>query len=363
MSFPFRVYHHHDMKEWLARLLSRKGLEDIMDSTLKRAAAAPPSTVSDVWDAPIFRDLYLKNGTRFVEPPDEEGRYIFGLAVDSFNPFSNKQAKQQASVTAIYLYCLNLPPHLRYLPENMYLVGIIPGPHKPSVDQINHFIQLLVDELLVFWDPGVFYSRTAKYPEGRLVRCALGPLVCDLPAARQVSGYGAHNARYFCSVCKLPRKDINEVTDPESWPPRSRDDHRSAATAWKESTTTRGRKNEFAKHSIRWSPLLDLPYWDPIQFTVIDSMHNHYLGLLKHHCRSIWGMDEAAGQGDDEESPSRPSPKEIAAGLQTLYTGTELQLARCKRAVLMHLCSLMQLHPGKGDKKHLLKELMIWVGP
>ena len=112
MSFPFRVYHHHDMKEWLARLLSHNGLEDIMDLVLKHAATVAPSVMSDVWDAPIFRDLSLNDGTRFVEPPPKEGRYIFGLAVNGFNPFSNKQAKQQASVTAIYLYCLNLPPHL-----------------------------------------------------------------------------------------------------------------------------------------------------------------------------------------------------------------------------------------------------------
>lgn len=268
LSFPIRVYLRQDMKEWLGRLLSRQGLEDIMDSTLKRAMGPIPSVMSDIWDAPIFRELYLSDGTRFIDPPTGEGRYVFGLAVDGFNPFQNKQAKQKVTVTAIYVYCLNLPPHLRYLPENMYLVGIIPGPTKPSLDQINHFLQPLVDELLSFWEPGVFYSRTAKYPEGRLVRCALGPLVCDLPAARQVAGFGHYNAKYFCSVCKLPHKNIDDVADPGSWPERSCEDHRRAAQEWLDGRTVGARKAAFQRNSIRWSSLLDLPYWDPIHSTL-----------------------------------------------------------------------------------------------
>ncbi|KDQ50677.1 hypothetical protein JAAARDRAFT_101144, partial [Jaapia argillacea MUCL 33604] len=62
--------------------------------------------------------------------------------------------------------CLNFPPHLWYLHENMYLVGVIPGPNKPSINQINHAINLIMDDLLEFWDPGVWFSRTAKYKLG-----------------------------------------------------------------------------------------------------------------------------------------------------------------------------------------------------
>ncbi|KDQ52401.1 hypothetical protein JAAARDRAFT_50302 [Jaapia argillacea MUCL 33604] len=70
----------------------------------------------------------------------------------------------------------------------MYLVGVIPGPNKPLVNQINHTLQLVVDNLLEFWDPGVWFSRTANYDLGRLIMAALVPLVADMLAARQVRG-------------------------------------------------------------------------------------------------------------------------------------------------------------------------------
>ncbi|KAI6094027.1 hypothetical protein EDD17DRAFT_1754034 [Pisolithus thermaeus] len=43
----------------------------------------------------------------------------------------------------------------------MYLCGIIPGLKKPSLEQINNFLCPLVNELLEFWQPGVFFSSMA----------------------------------------------------------------------------------------------------------------------------------------------------------------------------------------------------------
>jgi len=37
-----------------------------------------------------------------------------------------------------------------------------------------------------------------------------------------------------------------------------------------------------ANAGVRYSVLLDLPYFDPVTFTVIDPMHNLYLGTAKH---------------------------------------------------------------------------------
>ena len=53
----------------------------------------------------------------------------------------------QYSVGAVYLAILNFPRHLRYKRENMLLVGVIPGPHEPSL-HINSFLEPVVDELL-----------------------------------------------------------------------------------------------------------------------------------------------------------------------------------------------------------------------
>ncbi|KAI9063131.1 hypothetical protein FKP32DRAFT_1572301, partial [Trametes sanguinea] len=114
-----------EMKDWLARLLSRPGIEDAMDAAADRAKNATSPVMSDIWDAPVLKNLQ-HNGRPFIYGPAGEGRYVFSLSVDSFNPFQSKEAKQNVSVTGVYMVCLNLPPHLRYLPENIYLVGIIP---------------------------------------------------------------------------------------------------------------------------------------------------------------------------------------------------------------------------------------------
>ncbi|KAI9059347.1 hypothetical protein FKP32DRAFT_1579810, partial [Trametes sanguinea] len=220
----------------------------------------------------------------------------------------------------------------------MYLVGVIPGPHKPSKDQINHFLRPLVSQLLVFWNTGVYFSRTAKYALGRLARCMLVPLVCDLPAARQTAGFGQYNAKYFCSVCRLPLHDINNL-DPSTWPPHSGEQHRVYAEHWRSRTTAAQRKAAFEEHSVRWSALLDLPYWDPVRYTVIDSMHNHYLGLLKHHCRTLWGMNVAADDADDDSMSSipEPSPEDLGTAFDHLYTGTSENLLSCNRSMMQHI--------------------------
>ncbi|KZT08856.1 uncharacterized protein LAESUDRAFT_618097, partial [Laetiporus sulphureus 93-53] len=115
--------HYH----WMARLLSRPGMEDIMSSANRHAETVPKEKQRDIWDAPLFQNFKGPDGiSSFAHGPSHESRYLFSLSIDGFNPFYTKVAKQNVSVTGIYMVCLNLPPHLRYLPENTYLVGIIP---------------------------------------------------------------------------------------------------------------------------------------------------------------------------------------------------------------------------------------------
>ncbi|EPS92435.1 hypothetical protein FOMPIDRAFT_1137757, partial [Fomitopsis schrenkii] len=123
-----KTYLHQSMKHWMARFLARPGIESIVDARRHLAQAALPSTRSDIWDAPVFRNFKDAAGRTFIAGPENEGRYLFSLTVDGFNPFQAKEAKQKVSISGIYMVCLNLPPNMRYLPENMYLVGVIPGP-------------------------------------------------------------------------------------------------------------------------------------------------------------------------------------------------------------------------------------------
>jgi len=42
-----------------------------------------------------------------------------------------------------------------------------------------------------------------------------------------------------------------------------------------------------SQHGVRYSILMALPYFDPVTFTAIDSMHNLFLGTGK-HIFSLW---------------------------------------------------------------------------
>ena len=48
-----------------------------------------------------------------------------------------------------------------------------------------------------------------------------------------------------------------------------------------QNTTTVKRQQEL--EGCRYSVLLDLPYFDPVRMTIIDPMHNLYLGTAKHN--------------------------------------------------------------------------------
>ena len=259
-SMPSRQFLHHDMKQWLARLYSRPGMESLLDRDILAETGQNPATHRDIWDAPALRTFLGPDGhSPFIKRPGSEGRLIFSLCMDGFNPYRMKEAGKKGTVTAIYMVCLNLPPEIRYDVENMYLVGIIPGPNEPSVHQINHILSLIVDDLLELWHHGVFLKHTRLHPHGRCIRCALGPLVCDLPAARQMAGMASHSSRHFCSLCLLKLDDIENL-DFREWPSRSWEQHLDIAQKWRDAQSELERDDIFAEHGLRWTELLRLPY-------------------------------------------------------------------------------------------------------
>ncbi|KAI0715176.1 hypothetical protein C8Q76DRAFT_618720 [Earliella scabrosa] len=245
----------------------------------------------------------------------------------------------------------------------MYLVGVIPGPKKPSTVEINHFTSLLVDELLLFWTPGVRYSRTSLCPCGVLVRAAMIPLVCDLVGARQVAGVGPYNHnRMLCTCCDLEQDDIESAGVGR---PRDLEAHIAAATAWRDAESTFQRENLFKANGIRWTELLRLGYWNPLLYVVIDSMHNLYLGLLQRHIRDYWGIAPQVDDGDASgldtvKAPPRPSQSVMETGLDCLLHGSNSELAACGKPVLYHLCLDRNLR-RVGTVKMLMRHLIAWV--
>lgn len=75
-----------------------------------------------------------------------------GLASDGFNPGANMSSRY--SIWPVMLVPSNLPPWMCMKSDNMILSLLIPGP-KSLGNDIDVFLQPLIDELKELWETGV----------------------------------------------------------------------------------------------------------------------------------------------------------------------------------------------------------------
>lgn len=107
---PIKTFVSFDFKDWLAGLLSRPGYEDRMDAAWSHSSnSAGIGTMNDIFDGDFLHTFQGVDRTHFSMGNDE-GRYVFGLCVDFFNPYTNKQAGKKVSTGMISFVCFNLPP-------------------------------------------------------------------------------------------------------------------------------------------------------------------------------------------------------------------------------------------------------------
>ena len=319
VEIPIKPFVAFSFKDWLGGMISRSGFEEKMDEVWKSwKKGFTPAEMKDIFDGEILQNFKGPDGQHF-SVGGNEGRYVFSLCVDYFNPLGNKQAGKKKSVGLISMVCLNLPPELRYKPENMFLFGVVPGPHEPPLDCLNHYLSYLIDELLKFWHTGICYSRTNTFYFGRVVRCALICLVCDLPAARKTNGFASLKHSEMCSICRCkskPKTDILNDSFTKIWERRTGEEIRNSAQLYLDAANEKERNDTVHTTGIRWSELYRLPYFDPSRFVVVDAMHNLFLGLIQEHF-------DILGMRSDRKIPEK-TPSLRLNVLNNLMTGTKL---------------------------------------
>jgi len=363
---PRRKYVHQSLKDWVGRLLARPGVEELLKEPCNRPGSP---AMEDIWDSPVLRNFRDVDQASFFRGRGEDLRLAFSLNADGFNPLHMLEAKQTLTCTAVYLVVLNFPPHQRYLFRNMYLAGVIPGPGKPSLNQINHVLSIIVTELLEFWK-GILYTATASSPFGRFVKGVLIPLVCDMLAARQLAGFSSATSTLFCMFCLTTIHNIENLNKAD-WPLRDLSKHLHHAKLWKDSASKAERDANFKKHGIRWSALLDLPYWNPILFSVVDTMHSAYLGMVPSHCRRIWGINASVEGGDGSVLQSkklvpRPTDDILSHWLDVIRTTQDPEMLRntlsnASKGTLWHICVDNGLR-SVGGRKLMAYRIVEWVG-
>lgn len=312
-TVPARQYAVQNLHTWISRLVSRQGIEDALDKSLTESRK--PYNANDQ-----FRDIHQSyewkkfrddDGTQFTA---HSGNLTFGMFIDGINPFGNKTSGHKVSITFIVLVCLTLPISIRYLPENLFLAGIAPGPKEPSLEQSNHILSPVVTQLQSLWDEGIYLNQTPSHPNGRRIHAALLVLIADLPALRGALGFASHTAKNFCSFCFLTNKEIENL-DPDSWVRRTSSQHRKLAFSCRDAEDPHKREDIFKKFGVRYSVLNELSCLKLIDSQVVDSMHNLLLGLLQRHCRSFWSMTDQEECDGDPPASNVPEVRELVRDL------------------------------------------------
>lgn len=311
---PLKWFVYHDFQDYLAGLLSRPDIEQIMDQACDDAMDAtkrpPPQFISNIFQADFLRSFQGPGST-----PDKpvlficqegEGCYVFTLNIDFFNPEGLNPRGATASCGVITMACMNLGLDLCYKPENLYLAGIIPGPVEPHGTDLNHYLHPLVDNMKIAWERGVYFSHTALFPDGRLSRSAIAAVICDFPAARKTAALAGIGSHFYCSVCQCWHLSSLGNTDCEKWKKRKCEQLRRDAIRWKEANTVKDQETIFSEAGVRWSELWRLTYWDPTRQLVVDSMHCVLERIVQHLVREVLILTTKSASSKAPITPAFP---------------------------------------------------------
>ena len=276
---PRKVYVYISVKQSIQQLASRPGFFESCEAWRKQGSIMD-GFMTDIYDGKLWKEWKF-----FLDTP---GNLLLMLSVDWFRPFKHTPY----SVGVIYVVIQNLPRSLRFKPENIIIVGSIPGPHEPKLT-INTYIQPMIEELLQLWK-GVRIQNVTSFLGARFIRVALACTSSDIPATRKLCGFYGIKAKHGCSKCMklFPTTSFSDITDysgfeREQWPLRDIQSHRQMAYEAKQAATKTAREKLESERGIRFSELLRLPYFDIVRCHVIDPMHNLFLGTAK-NITSLW---------------------------------------------------------------------------
>lgn len=289
---PSLIYPFAGIKQQLATMYRQPGFERSLRHWTNRSINA--SILNDIYDGEVWKN--------FKESTDEGSQKFFrnevadshiGLMInlDWFQPYDSTVY----GIGVIYAAICNLPRNIRFRRENMLILGILPGPNEVSLHKISHYLAPIVNELESLWN-GITLRHTYEHEEGRNIRAALILVSCDIPAARKICGYVS--ALVSCHRCEKKANYENRqhnfagMDDIDEWfIPRSSNQHRNDARAWRRCNSDASRKRFVKLTGVRWSELLRLPYFDPVRFIAVDPMHCLFLGIAKWIVKRIW-VDE-----------------------------------------------------------------------
>ena len=267
---PRKRFVYNSTTNSIRQFASRPGF---LDSCLawRKEQLTDGSFMMDIYDGKLWKEW-----KKYLDIP---GNLMLMINVDWFRPFKHVPY----SIGVIYLVILNLPRKIRFKPENIIIIGAIPGPREPKLT-IKSYLKPMVDEMLVLWE-GISIESPRSVLGAQTVRVALCCICSDIPATRKLCGFYGFKARHGCSKClkEFPTSNFSDGTDysgfqREVWQPRDMDLHYKKAMEAKDADSNAERTKIERDIGVRYSELLRLPYLNIVRCHLIHPMHNLFLG-------------------------------------------------------------------------------------
>ncbi|KAL1741762.1 hypothetical protein HDZ31DRAFT_75965 [Schizophyllum fasciatum] len=191
---------------------------------------------------------------------------------------------------ALYTTILNNPRSIRYLREETQLSMMFPGPHEPTLKQLNNAMREYKDNLAMLYN-GITLPVLGENGEvhDAPVHCLMHNDVSDLPASRKTSALaGCTSIHFMCPLCPATFYSLASVQCYDRSKFILRDPWRYLKYSFRSRDLGIEYKEEiFNRRGIRYSVMHELPNWLPGVTGVIDYMHCTYLCMIKHLCKDI----------------------------------------------------------------------------
>ena len=272
-----KVYCYKSIHDSLQCLLSRPQISQLCSTWKTRKI--PEDTMGDIYDGSVWKSFC----SSLSSADNEKVNLGLMLNCDWFQPFKRRS---NISVGALYAVVVNLPRSMRFKPENVLLLGILPALSKEPTS-LNTFLQPTINELKAL------HRGVEMKLNDTITLTVAAQLLCassDIPATRKLLGFLGHSAILGCSKCSknFPTMTFNGKQkrnysgfNRENWAPRTNSTHRSNVQKIASAKTKKAKQELEKRLGCRYTALLELDYFDPVAHHAIDPMHNLFLGTAK----------------------------------------------------------------------------------
>jgi hypothetical protein len=149
------------------------------------------SALRDFWDGKLCKELKARGMLTLSTD------LAFALSTDGVELF-RKGKKHQ--VWPLVLTCYNISPTLRFLEDNIFCLGIIPGPKKPA--DLDSFLHPVIAEFKSL-HKGVDTFCVLGDGDRILLRAYIVAVTADMPARDSLMGLAGYNSRHYCNYCNI----------------------------------------------------------------------------------------------------------------------------------------------------------------